>query len=167
MGLNYNCLNCSLIKNINPDCVCDQSQQNSCPDVLQCHQSLIWKGCYKCESMDPGARCETCNNGYNISINGICLECEENTPPIPNCVILEECDKCGMCSKGYYIDDDGSCVKCENHTCCPGNTHNHPSASGCLECSEDQMRCASCPINTTLKSGMKRTCQQQSGSCLH
>ena len=105
--------------------------------------------------MEPGARCETCNNGYNISTNGNCLKCEENTPPIPNCVILEECDKCGMCSKGYYIDDDdGSCVKCEDHTCCPGNTHNHPSASGCLTCSGDQKKCDSCPINTTLKSGM-------------
>ena len=154
MNLNDNCLNCSLIKTINPNCTCDQPQQNSCPDVLKCHQSLIWEGCYKCESMEPGARCETCNNGYNISINGNCLKCEENTPPIPICVILEECDKCGKCSKGYYIDDDGSCVKCEDHTCCPGNTHNHPSASGCLTCSDDQMGCDSCPINTTLKSGM-------------
>ena len=40
----------------------------------------------------------------------------------------------GKCSLGYYIDDStGSCVKCDEHTCCPGKTHNQPSASGCLE----------------------------------
>ena len=151
MNLNSNCLDCSIIKAINSNYECDQPYQNSCPDFLECHQSLIWEGCYKCDSMESDARCETCNNGFNITVNGRCLKCDENTPPIKNCISYD-CDECIMCASGYYIDDStGSCVKCDEHTCCPGNTHNQPSASGCLECSNDQMSCASCPFNTTLK----------------
>ena len=165
MNLNGNCLNCSTIKTINPNYVCEQSEQNSCPAVLECHQSLIWKGCYKCDSMESGARCETCNNGFKSDGNGRCLKCDENTPPIPNCVILEDCDKCGKCSSGYYINDStGSCVKCDEHTCCPGNTHN-PIDLGCLECSNDGMRCVSCPINTTLKGDGKSCVPCSSDEC--
>ena len=83
-----------------------------------------------------------------------CVECNDDE------------NGCMMCSKGYYIDDDdGSCVKCENHTCCPGNTHNQPSASGCLECSNDGMRCVSCVENTTLKGDGKSCVSCSSDEC--
>ena len=176
MNLNNNCLDCSLIKTINPKYPCEQSEQDSCPAVLECHQSLIWEGCYKCDSMESGARCETCNNGHKSDGNGGCVSCSSDefccgntTSPtrIDNC---DECDEsgngCGKCASGYYIDDStGSCVKCDEHTCCPGNTHNQPSASGCLECSNDQMRCVSCIENTTLKGDGKSCVPCSSDEC--
>ena len=175
MNLNDNCLDCSLIKTINSNCDCDQSKQNSCPSVLECNQSLIWEGCYKCDSMESGARCETCNNGFKSDGNGGCVSCssdeccpENITSPVASHCI--ECDEsgngCGKCASGYYIDDStGSCVKCDEHTCCPGNTHNQPSASGCLECSNDQMRCVSCIENTTLKGDGKSCVPCSSDEC--
>ena len=168
MYLNNNCLNCSLIKTISSNCYCDQSYQDSCPDVLECHQSLIWEGCYKCDSMESGARCETCNNGHKSDGNGGCVSCSSDeccpaNTPFPegtNCLSWKECfTKCLKCSSGYYIDDStDSCVKCDEHTCCPGNTHN-PIDLGCLECSNDQMSCVSCIENTTLK-GDEKSCVQ-------
>ena len=53
MNLNDNCLDCSTLNQINPPSQCDQETQSSCPAFLKCHQSLIWKGCYECQSMDP------------------------------------------------------------------------------------------------------------------
>ena len=117
MSLDYNCLDCSLVKAIiDPGYDCDQSDQNSCPAFLECNQSLIWEGCYKCDSMEEGARCETCNNGFKSDGNGGCVSCssdeccpENSTSPptrIDNC---DECDEsgngCGKCASGYYIDD--------------------------------------------------------------
>jgi len=95
------------------------NQQDSCPDILQCHQSLIWEGCYKCESMDAGSKCETCNSGYKSNGHGGCVVCSsdeccpENTisPVTSHCVACDTDSKsCRICEEGYS-NTEGVCKK--------------------------------------------------------
>jgi len=86
---------------------CDQSQQNSCPNVLQCHKSLIWEGCYKCDSMESGAKCLTCNSGYKSDKSGNCISCSSDEC-CPENIVNPITSHCAVCDSDYK-----SCRTCE------------------------------------------------------